>query len=825
MVLLPAAHMQTTQSPASRATDAIMLTPYEPQPTSPAEWRDEYALSTAVGAVPVKEDSGIKETDTGYRRGVYLTSTELIDSLIYNVMYIYIDILAFDSPEVTLSPTADSMFVLTARVLTADAPVTLKVHPAPNTGCVIRIYASILDQPVTVQSPDPSQSVRLELGPENDHLGAVVTVGTSSISVAYYQEYFDLPDEVFQAMLATQLRIAQALFWQKPSISISLCAHGATATARPALYPELNAQAVALGQQLAAQAMTGPDTTYAPALTISQYRRTVEDAINALEAFETQYERFQDQNANLEDQKAAWQVMLQKDINQQAMREQARDFSSAKYFDACATRDRCLDLVTASRGELDSARKAFQAGLLAWEEQAVFAGVFGILSGILAFGAQLYTISTAFSLDAVMGAITAAKDIIEQVRAAEKNAAQEDRKISADTLQQLAECMGPLETLYFSMMTIVAAVKECETDPNATIPPTDDISGTSQGDADAKLIITLATWDTWTLDSVSQLDFAIAHSIRGAADYRLALQKYSINGKALAQAEAQATKAGQEYVQAEMAVITCQKDIHELQDLLDKYTGEAAVYAAAEAKFYSSFLSMQTSVAIQMRNMAWAYKYWALEDSPLVLDSQKSTAQFRSDVYLIDEEMNNVNSKYDKILQLLKQTVSSNDLPSNFGPLIISGLQSEDHRASFTLAPSTDPANNPGFASIFTDGSHFRAAGLQAFLQGARPRPENVHNGVYRVNLNLSTSGLYSDIQDGKVFNFTRGPQAARVSYDINAGGEIGEIHVDGSFGDEVHAYPTVFTQWTIQLLNGKELDLSRLTSVDLAWRVYARFD
>ncbi|EAW09127.1 uncharacterized protein ACLA_078760 [Aspergillus clavatus NRRL 1] len=802
-----------------------MATLYEPQPTCPAKWHDEYALSTIVSAVPVKEDAGTKETNTGYRRDVYLTSTQLVESLIYNVMYFYTDILAFDSSETIFSPTADSMFVIAARVLTADAPVTIRVHPAPQTGCVIRIYASILDQPVTVQGPDPSQSVRLELGPGTNNLGAIVTVQTNSLNVVYYQQYFDSPDEIFQATIATQLRLAQALFWQKPSIAMSLCAYGAAATARPSLYPALNAQAVALGQQLAAQAMTGPDTTYAPALTISQYRRTVEDAIDALEAFETQYERFQDQNAIVEDQKAAWKAMLQQATNEQALREQARNSASEKYSDACDTRDSCRDMVTASRHELDSARQAFQEGLLAWEERALFEGVFGLLSGIIEFGAELYGISTAFSLDDVMKAINTVRGIIDEVKAAERNTAQQDRKISSNTLKQLTECMAPLETLYFSMMTIVAAVKKCETDPDAAIPAMDDISGSSQGDADARLIITLAAWDTWTLDSVAQLDFAIAHSIRGSADYRMALQKYNINGKALAQADAQATKAGQEYVQAEMAVITCQKNIQELEDLVDRYTGEAALYAVAEAKFYDAFLSMQTSVAIQMRNMAWAYKYWALEDSPLVLDSQKSTAQFRSDLYLIDEAMNTVNSKYDRILQLLSQTVSTSDLPSNFGPSIISGLQSETHRASFTLTPSIDPANDPGFASIFTDGSHFRTAGLQAYLRGARPRPENLQNGVYRVNLNISTSGLYADIQDGKIFEFTRAPQGARVSYDITATGEIGEVHIDESFGDEVHSYPTVFTQWTIELLHGEQLDLSQLTSVDLAWKVYARFD
>ncbi|GAB1212150.1 hypothetical protein ATERTT37_001280 [Aspergillus terreus] len=140
------------------------------------------------------------------------------------MMCIYTDVLTFDSPETILAPTADSMLVLAARVLTAEAPVTLKSH-------------------------NVSQSVCLKLGPETNHARAAITVQTDSISIEYYQQDFDKQDKMFEATLATQLRNAQALFWQKPSITISLCADRATATARPALYPALNAQAAALSQQ------------------------------------------------------------------------------------------------------------------------------------------------------------------------------------------------------------------------------------------------------------------------------------------------------------------------------------------------------------------------------------------------------------------------------------------------------------------------------------------------------------------------------------------------------------------------------------------------
>jgi len=75
---------------------------------------------------------------------------------------------------------------------------------------------------VTVQSPDASQSVELKLGGGTNHVGAAITVETDNINITYYEQYFDGPDEIFEATLATQLRIAQALFWQQPAIAVSV---------------------------------------------------------------------------------------------------------------------------------------------------------------------------------------------------------------------------------------------------------------------------------------------------------------------------------------------------------------------------------------------------------------------------------------------------------------------------------------------------------------------------------------------------------------------------------------------------------------------------
>lgn len=57
-----------------------MTVPYEPQPTCPADWQGQYALSAVVGSVPVKEDSGTKDT-VSLDMCSLLSSTEFISEM------------------------------------------------------------------------------------------------------------------------------------------------------------------------------------------------------------------------------------------------------------------------------------------------------------------------------------------------------------------------------------------------------------------------------------------------------------------------------------------------------------------------------------------------------------------------------------------------------------------------------------------------------------------------------------------------------------------------------------------------------------------------
>lgn len=150
---------------------------------------------------------------------------------------------------------------------------------------------------------------------------------------------------------------------------------------------------------------------------------------------------------------------------------------------------------------------------------------------------------------------------------------------------------------------------------------------------------------------------------------------------------------------------------------------------------------------------------------------------------------------------------------------MIKGILSEIHTASFTLL------TEKRFASQFVEGSHYRLNGMDPTLQGILPRPEAMQGGVVVVRLQITTSGIYSDIYKDKVFHFASLPQVRRCSYDLYANGARGATRDEPIFETVDHAEPTPFTQWKIKLLNPGDVILSGLTGVNLKWKGRVRFD
>ncbi|KAK1237728.1 hypothetical protein MKX07_003564 [Trichoderma sp. CBMAI-0711] len=790
-----------------------------PQPSSPSEWQ-QYADSDAVASIPLQAEDSVSSggSQITIHRGVLLDASKVLEDGMKR-LYIYADVVAFMNEDITIEPARNGFIQIVTRVLTANKPVTLRIPGGDAATSGIAIYAPVLDQPISVCIGD-SAPKPLDLGPDTDNVGVAISFGQDEVFLEYYKQYPDDNHAELQASLETELRIALAQFWKNSSITISICSYVAAITRGRKPYQMLNTQAVALGQQLAGRVMAGKDMTYAPVLVLDRYQGTMEQALKAAAGFQELYNHYQDRSQSLDVQIQAWKKMLEQAIANQAMQDNMCQSAYEKYKSATQTASSCRQQLTFDNADLQLAQIDFESGVEKWKIEQKYKAIWDIFKAIITFAVNIAEMCFG-DPTAIGGAAEAVNDAVTAVEEAEGIPDQVAADVTSDTLKKLRDVVEALDKLYPSVSDMVDAVKDLATDPAVDIPSIADITGTARGDADAEAIVTMAAWDTWVLESDKQMSFAVDNDIEGAAEYQLALRKHAINGKQLAQAQAEAIKAGYEYVQAQMEVVRCNQQVADLQGLLGQFTGQQDVYLEAEAQLYDRLMALRTSVVIELQNMIWAYRYWALADSTVVPDSTKPIEEYSSDLYTITRDMETIDERYASDFEEFTYPDKGEDLPFNFGQLLVQGLKSEAHVGSFTLTP------DKALAGSFYEGNHYRLSGLDPTLRGALPNPDAAkgEDGMVIVHLQITTSGIYQDIQQGEIFRFASLPQTRRCSYELKANGERGQTRDNPIFETKYHAEPTPFTQWKIKLLNPEDVDLSRLVSVDLLWKGHVRYD
>ncbi|KAB8249174.1 hypothetical protein BDV35DRAFT_390262 [Aspergillus flavus] len=111
------------------------------------------------------------------------------------------------------------------------------------------------------------------------------------------------------------------------------------------------------------------------------------------------------------------------------------------------------------------------------------------------------------------------------------------------------------------------------------------------------------------------------------------LRRNSINGNLLAQAKAEAIKSAQEHIHAYMEVVLYQRDFKRLTELETKFGKEQKLTEEAEVRLYDRYITVRTSILIQMRNVAWAYKFAVLDNEPIQIDPLKNVQDYRKDLF------------------------------------------------------------------------------------------------------------------------------------------------------------------------------------------------
>ncbi|KAL1668395.1 hypothetical protein GGF50DRAFT_46686 [Schizophyllum commune] len=790
-------------------------------PSSPQAWR-QWADSPSLSKIPAMADQSTTDTES-IVRGVYIDISNL-PTVGVDFTYVYTDVLALSStPTVHLPLPRLASITIFARVLTSEAPVNIQLTTASDDAAQVVIWTTYADQPLTVSlgngSPQP-----LDLGVKSGNVGVSLTASGGSLTIEYFQAYFvqDLdPDGDLAKVLATQLRIASVLFWGQPSVASLLALHVVRTTLNSyggsAL---LNIQASAILQQIRASQFAGPGTSYAPVLKLDFYKNSMVTILTAGAAFQQQYDRFTDNKATVDDQLKAWDSMLVQAQSTLAMQQQLANDARAKWVSAQQIFTTAKHDMRIHQWTVDAKASAFRAGVASWRRQKEFEAVADILLAIATFAIAIGAMCVGDPEPAAAAPASAANAIAQVASSAQAAAKVTQKTLSKDTLENLGKVVEAISNLVHSTISNADAITSAAAPGSGALSPFPE----SQGDGDSQAIVGVAAWDAWTLDVEDQMGYAVSEAIDGASDYLLELRKHAINGKLTTQAGVQTVKAGQEYVQNQLALQLAQADMTRLHALRTAFTDEAAQLDIARLHFYDRLDAMRTSTLIELRNLMWAFKFYTLTDSTLVLDPLKRMEEYQADLSQLVREVESYEEGSASDASPIHFVRNISD-PSfdNIGPGILASLKN-DFSATFALAPHpTTGTALPFPAGPFVKGSIFRVFGMRVFLHGVVPKPEALSgSGTAVVWITVGTSGIYADIrQDNAVFGFSSLPQVRQFKYLVDAQGNVvnNGIEVDSIITMSQHMNPPPFTQWSITINQEDLFDLTNLTGMQLEWQ------
>ncbi|KAL1694312.1 hypothetical protein GGG16DRAFT_47593 [Schizophyllum commune] len=792
-------------------------------PSSPQGWH-QWATSSSLSKIPA---TAIQDTSatSSVTRDVYVDISHLQTSGV-DFTYVYTDILALSpAPTVQMPLPVLASITLFSRVVTSEAPVNLQLTTASDDAAQVVIWATYVDQPITVSLGNGSPQ-SLNLGVASGNVGVSLTATKGALTVEYYKSYFvqDVaPDGDLTKMLATQLRIASVFFWTQPSVAALLAlhvvrttvnAHGDTAL--------LNIQASAILQQIRAAQLAGPGTSHAPVLKLDYYKNSMVTILTAGAAFQAQYDRFTDNKATVDDQLKAWDSMLVQAQSTVAMQQQLALDAKAKWDSAQQILITAQNDMRVHQWTLDSKASAFRAGVESWKRQKEFDAVAEILEAIVTFAFAIGAICVGDPEPAAAAPASAASAVANAAKSAAEAAKVTKKTLDKDTLESIGNVVEGLSNMLHSTIENATAITEAAAAGTDALAPFPE----EQGDSDSQVLVGVAAWDKWTLDVEDQMGYAVSESIDGASDYLLELRKHAINGKLTTQASAQAVKAGQEYVHNQLALQLAQADMARLNALRTAFKNEEGQLDVARLHFYDRLDAMRTSTLIELRNIMWAFKFYTLSDSALVLDPLKRMEDYQADLAQLVHEVESYeegsasdNHAYTHIL-----TTSLQPSFDGIGPGVITSLQ-QKYTATFALAPHPTTAGTalPFPAGPFTGGSAFRVFGMRVVLQGLVPKPAALSQaGTAIVWITIGTSGVYNDIRgDNAVFGFTSMPQVRQFKYLVDAQGKAvnNGIEVDSIITMSQHMDPPPFTQWSITIDQPDLFDLTNLTGVQLEWQ------
>lgn len=608
------------------------------------------------------------------------------------------------------------------------------------------------------------------------------------------------------ANLQTIFLHASTFFDSDQALAISMFEWIAQATMRAPSALDLRQQSISMLALLRSD--SGP-AAFVPFLSASIYGDVAQAYIAEAKDFETQYQRFSDRTASVQDRIQAGQLMLSKaqddSLFAKALLSQAQqDMASSQ-----ATLDAAKDNLRTQKEIVEKARNDFDVGIDKYKREAAFKAAFEILKAIGTFGIAIGAM--------LLGDEAAAGSAVSGVKEAEEGV-QEAIKV-AEEASAMAKIAEKLNTVMGDLKKIGKAIEALANLGVSLQKSTGELSGadsladsvTKVGvDAEGIKLDGSQAWEIFRVQIKDAMQTAIDKGIEGAANYLQQQIILTIYGQGLVAAQTACFSKAQElFRMQQQQLLAKQKQDRDQQYLKALESQEADLTPILQA-FYERYLNVKRYLFVALQNYRMSYRYFALRESaiqPRLSDRIDTLASGLSDITKL---------KLDNAEALVAFRASPQQLQGATieirDPGVLHDLRTT--RKTRFIVSSDD--------EVFEKNDRVRTSKVMVYVAGLKPSSKEKH----LIGITVQSSGHYRDRLNGESFQFTAAPFTRRVEYSLVTtssqtmsfdNGETIYVQASGELANFVQfAYfePTPFTEWQIRLDDSLDADLSKITAI-----------
>ncbi|OED72230.1 hypothetical protein A143_16420 [Vibrio splendidus ZS-139] len=582
-----------------------------------------------------------------------------------------------------------------------------------------------------------------------------------------------LATEPFTDIVNRSFDMAASLYDTNPELSLDLInwveqslRYSGSVVEDDPILSDLYLQTVAFKQFIS---FSTKESNYVPYLDKVLYQDKYEAYLNAMIAYQTQWDIIQDRNTVIEDKIEAAKLALAN--IEDVLRAQSSIITQTqsnidKIGDSLTEVDsqyKAQELVTLS------SRTTYLVGVENWKTQQQLNAALAIFKAIAEIGSAVSGVFT--------GNLSGVNDLTEQ-------------------LAKTPEALEKAKNLVTNIKSVTGIIDSV----------TKTISGISQLTADIKSTIKLQkvseamdgfnfniptinesnlAWDLMITEIRSNLRYADSLGIKGARQYLLELEKQVLLGKAI-----NITQLNFAHEQAKLVDLLLTNNVtinqqQRLNDGIEGYQVDTDSFDSIERELSRVLMHFKRPMFVALSNYVQAYEYWALKPSEVTPSLNKSYLDYQFDLATVESEYVNALSSFQPAPQdftIDNYTISS---PEQLESFATTG------QLNFTI-----PLEQVQLCSF----DRVRLSTVRVFLEG-----ENLPYGK-QLNLRVSSSGNYLDRYENKDYQFSSNPVSRAFYYRLDdpTTNDV-SIITDGAVANKFeYAYfqPTPFSSWNVTLNN-----------------------